>query len=139
MGHLQLAQVFVSSVGFTGVTPMYAIGKILLLIRQSCFLPSRPAKTCHFELRHPYFPSEEKNQEGTNLQPHQWESGLIEIVMRIQSQTNRQMGKMQSHRCGREIYASKGADPVLINVTTSLYPNCNGLGIGLEDSISVWL
>lgn len=139
MGHLQLAQGFVTSVGFTGVSPICAVGKILFLIRQSCFLPPRPAKTCHFELRHPYFPSEEKNQEGTNLRPHQWEPGLIEIVMRIQSQTNRQMGKMQSHWCDREIYASKGADPVLINVTRSLYPNCNGLGIRLEDSISVLL
>lgn len=44
-------------------------------------------------------------------------------------------GKMQSHQRNREIYGDKGADPVLINVTTSLYLNCNGLGIGLEDSI----
>lgn len=42
---------------------------------------------------------------------------------------------MQSHQRNREIYGDKGADPVLINVTTSLYLNCNGLGIGLEDSI----
>lgn len=42
---------------------------------------------------------------------------------------------MQSPQCNKEIYADKGADPALINVTTSLYPNCNGLWIRLEDSI----
>lgn len=48
-------------------------------------------------------------------------------------------GKMQSPQRSREIYADKGADPVLINVTTSLYPNCNGLCIRLEDSVLVLL
>lgn len=46
---------------------------------------------------------------------------------------------MQSHQCKREICADKGADPVLINVAASLYPNCNGLWIGLEDGVSVSL
>lgn len=142
VGRLQLAQVSVTSAGFTGVTPICVVAKILLLMRQSCFLPPpdlpKPATLNSDTL---IFLQEERGkiQEGTNLRPHQWEPGLIEIVMRIQSQTNRQVGKTQSHRCDREIFASKGADLVLINVTRSLYPNCNGLGIRLEDSISVLL
>jgi len=44
-------------------------------------------------------------------------------------------GKMQSHQGDREVYANQGADPVLINVTPGLYPNCNGLWSRLEDSI----
>lgn len=61
------------------------------------FAPSTPCPfLCMvFELRGPYFPLGGKGGkwEGINLRPHQWENGLIEIVMRTQSQTNKQMGK----------------------------------------------
>lgn len=48
-------------------------------------------------------------------------------------------GKAQSHQRQREIYAGNGADPALVNVIASLYPNRNGLWIRLEDSVFLLL
>lgn len=92
-------------------TPIYAVGKILLLMRQSCFLsPPDLPKPATLNSDTLIFLQEERGkiQEGTNLRPHQWEPGLIEIVMRIQSQTNRQVGKTQSHRCDRDLCQQRG-------------------------------